>query len=164
MSARVARRFRGKMPGTVKDNDDPDGLCRLDVEVPDVLEGRTGWCLPASPFAGDQVGLAVVPPVDSQVWVEWPDGDLTRPPVWSGGAWTTGNGVPGAGPGVVVLLTSAGHRIELDDDGSSITITSAGGPVVTLDGNGVSIDNGSGATITMQGAKVSINGDALTVE
>jgi hypothetical protein len=160
----VPRLHGGKFAGIVKDNDDPDGRCRLDVEVPELIDGSTGWCLPASPFAGDGVGLAAVPPVGAMVWVEWPGGDLANPPIWSGGAWTTGNGIDGAGPGTLILLTSGGHRIELNDDETTLTITSAGGPVITLDSNGVSIDNGSGATITMQGLKVSINNDALKVQ
>jgi uncharacterized protein involved in type VI secretion and phage assembly len=164
VSRPVDRRRLGKFAGEVRDNDDPEGRCRLDVAVPEVLEGSTGWCLPASPFAGAGIGLAVVPPIGSLVWVEWPAGDVGRPPVWSGGAWTSGNGVQGAGPGMLIVATQAGHRIALDDDGTSITITSAGGPVVTLDSSGVSIDNGSGATITMQGGTVSINHDALTVQ
>jgi hypothetical protein len=154
----------GKFAGIVRDNDDPDRLCRIDVDVPELIDGTTGWCLPASPYAGDGIGLAVVPPIGSMVWVEWPGGDLTSPPVWSGGAWTSGNGVDGAGPKTLILLTPGGHRIELDDDGKTMKFTSAGGPVITLDNNGLTIDNGSGATITMQGPKVSINDDALTVQ
>jgi Na+-translocating ferredoxin:NAD+ oxidoreductase RnfG subunit len=72
--------------------------------------------------------------------------------------------VNGAGPGTLILLTPGGHKIELNDDGTAMTLTSAGGPVITLDSNGVSIDNGAGATITMQGATVSVNNDALTVQ
>lgn len=154
----------GKFAGIVRDNNDPEKRCRLDVDVPELVDGTTGWCLPSSPYAGDGIGLAVVPPVGSLVWVEWPGGDLTAPPVWSGGAWTSGNAVNGAGPGTLILLTPGGHKIELNDDGTAMTLTSAGGPVITLDSNGVSIDNGAGATITMQGATVSVNNDALTVQ
>jgi uncharacterized protein involved in type VI secretion and phage assembly len=154
----------GKFAGIVRDNDDPDRLCRIDAEVPELVDGTTGWCLPSSPYAGDGIGLAVVPPIGSLVWVEWPGGDLSAPPVWSGGAWTSGNGVDGAGPNTLILLTPGGHRIELDDDGKAMTLKSPDGPVITLDNNGLTIDNGSGATITMQGATVSINDDALTVQ
>ena len=41
-------RFHGKYVGTVVDNDDPKGLCRLKVNVPEVLgDETTGWCLPS---------------------------------------------------------------------------------------------------------------------
>ena len=87
-------RFHGKYLGTVVDNDDPKALGRVRVKVPEVFGDETsGWCLPCSPYAGSGVGLAVVPPVGSLVFVEWPAGDTSRVPIWSGGAWPDGNGV-----------------------------------------------------------------------
>ena len=162
-AAPAARRYYGRFAGIVRDNDDPEHLCRIDAEVPELLDGTTGWCLPASPYAGDGVGFAVVPPLGALVWIEWPGGDLGQPPVWAGGAWTAGNPVDGAGPGKLLVVTPGGHRIELDDDGTSMTLTSAGGPVITLDSSGVNIDSGQGSTISMQSGKVSINDGALTV-
>jgi uncharacterized protein involved in type VI secretion and phage assembly len=131
--------------------------------VPEVLSGSTGWCLPALPYAGDGVGLAIVPPVGASVWVEWPAGDLAKPPVWSGAYWTTGNGITGAGPGTILLVTPGGHRIEVSDDDSSITLGASGGAVITLDGNGITLDNGQGATITLQGSAISLNGESFKV-
>jgi Type VI secretion system/phage-baseplate injector OB domain len=155
--------YLGLFPGTVSDNDDPEHKCRIKVEVPELLDGPSGWCLPALPYAGDGCGFAVVPPVGASVLVQWPRGDLSAPPVWSGANYSAGAAVDGAGPNTIIVLTPGGHRLELSDDSAALTITCSEGPVITLDSNGVKIDNGSGATIEMQGSSVDINNGALVV-
>jgi uncharacterized protein involved in type VI secretion and phage assembly len=156
-------RYLGKFAGVVVDNNDPDGLCRIDVKVQSVLAEPTGWCLPALPYAGSGAGLAVVPPVGAAVWVEWPDGDLGKPPIWSGAAVTSGNGVPGAGPNTVLLVTPGGHKIEVSDDSNAITLTASGGASITIGPDGITLDNGQGAKVELSGATVSINDQSLQV-
>jgi uncharacterized protein involved in type VI secretion and phage assembly len=156
-------RYLGKFAGVVADNNDPAGLCRIDVNVPDLLAGRTGWCQPALPYAGNGVGLAMVPPVGASVWVEWPDGDLGKPPIWSGASYTSGNGVAGAGPNTILLLTPGGQKIEISDDANSITLTVSGGASMTLDANGITLDNGQGAKIELAGPTISLNDQSLQV-
>ncbi|MEO7071307.1 MAG: phage baseplate assembly protein V [Nostocoides sp.] len=164
-SAADPTRYHGLFAGMVTDNNDPEGKCRIRTQVPEVLaDGDTGWCVPALPYTGDGAGFAAVPPVGTQVWVQWPGGDLSAPPIWSGGSYSAGGAVAGAGPNTVILLTPGGHRIELDDDGTALTITCSQGPVITLDSSGVSIDNGQGAKIVMQGPKVDVNDGALVVQ
>lgn len=153
----------GPFPATVADNDDPEHKCRIKVNVAEVLDGPTGWCLPALPFAGNGCGFAVVPPIGASVLVEWPRGDLTAPPIWSGANFNAGPGVAGAGPDTLIIQTPGGHRVEMSDDGESLTLTSSAGPVITMNRQGVSIDNGAGATIVMNGSTVDINDGALTV-
>jgi uncharacterized protein involved in type VI secretion and phage assembly len=159
----VSDRYLGKFAGTVKDNDDPDGLCRISVSVPSVMAAPTGWCLPALPYAGSKAGLAVVPPVGASVWVEWPNGDLTKPPVWSGAYFTGQNGVPGAGPNTFLLVTPGGHKIEISDDSHAITLTASGGASITISDDGITLDNGQGAKIELSSDTVSINDDGLQV-
>lgn len=157
--------YHGLFAGTVTNNDDPEAKCRLQAAVPEVLaDGGTGWCLPALPYTGDGAGLAVVPPIGTQVWIQWPGGDLSAPPVWLGGSYSGGGPVSGAGPDTLIVHTPGGHRVELSDGQSALTITSSQGPVITLDGSGVSIDNGQGATVVMQGSKVDTNNGALVVQ
>jgi uncharacterized protein involved in type VI secretion and phage assembly len=160
----VSDRYLGKFAGIVVDNNDPDGRCRIDANVPAVLPGSTGWCLPSLPYTGNKAGLAMVPPVGAAVWVEWPDGDLGKPPVWSGGSYTQGNGIPGAGPNTILLVTPGGHKIEVSDDSSAITLTASGGASITIGPNGIKLDNGHGATVELSGSTVSLNGDSLQVD
>jgi uncharacterized protein involved in type VI secretion and phage assembly len=158
-------RLLGRYLGLVVDNQDPQSLGRLKVTVPEVLGSEsTGWCLPSSPYAGPGVGLAVVPPVDSLVFVEWPAGDVSRVPVWSGALWASGDGVPGAGPDTVVLLTPAGNRVELRDASGSeaIELTAPSGARVLLDDSGALLEFGS-QKVALTSASVSINDGALEV-
>jgi uncharacterized protein involved in type VI secretion and phage assembly len=158
-------RFHGKYLGVVVDNDDPKGLARLRVRVPEVFgDESTGWAMPCSPYAGSGIGLAAVPPVGSLVYVEWPAGDTTRVPIWSGGAWPDGDGVQDAGPDALVLTTPAGHKVVLRDESGSeaIEIEAASGAKVVLDKNGVQIEFGSQKLAMTQGS-ISLNDGALEV-
>ena len=64
----------------------------------------------------------------------------------------------------MVLLTPAGHRIELRDTSGSeaIEITSASGAKVTMDDTGLTLSFG-GQKIAMTNASVDVNDGALTV-
>lgn len=159
----MSEEYVGLFQGVVVDNDDPEGKCRIKAEVPEVLDGTTGWCLPALPYAGDGCGFAMVPPVGASVLVQWQRGDLSSPPVWSGANFSGGSAVPGAGPDTLVVLTPGGHRLELSDQQKSLVITCSQGPVITLDGNGLTVDNGHGAVVELQGSSVDVNHGALRV-
>jgi uncharacterized protein involved in type VI secretion and phage assembly len=158
-------RFPGRYAGTVVDNDDPKSLCRIKARVPEVLGAETtGWCLPALPYAGAGVGLAVVPPNGAVVFVEWPAGDPTRAPIWSGAAWTDGAGVDGAGPDKILLVTAAGNQVEVRDteNDEAIVLTAASGAQVTLDSSGVAVVFGS-QSMTITDSAISFNDGALEI-
>src|SRR5437667_1720457 len=120
--------FYGKYRGKVTDNDDPNGLGRIRVKVQDVLgDEESGRALPATPYAGDGVGLYLIPPVDAFVWVEFEHGDPDYP-IWTGCFWGTRDTVPGSGPDIKVLQTDTGTITIDDTDGdSSITIETTSG-------------------------------------
>ncbi|MFN2627078.1 MAG: phage baseplate assembly protein V [Gaiellaceae bacterium] len=161
----MTERFIGKYQAIVVDNDDPRGLARIKVRAPEVFgDETTGWALPCSPYAGPNAGLAAVPPVGSLVYVEWPAGDTSRVPIWSGGSWADGEGVPDAGPDVLVLVTPAGHKVELRDSAGSesIEVMAVSGARMLLDSNGISIEFGS-QKIALTSASVSVNDGALEV-
>lgn len=162
----MIERFTGKYLGLVVDNDDPKGLSRIRVRVPEVLgDQTTGWCLPCSPYAGSGVGLAAVPPVDSLVFVEWPAGDTSRVPIWSGGVWADGDGPEDAGPDTFVLITPGGHAIRLRDSSGSeaIEIDAASGAKLHLDKDGVTIEFG-GQKLEMTSSSIALNDGALQVK
>lgn len=158
-------RFHGKYLGIVVDNDDPKGLMRLRVKVGEVFgEETTGWALPCSPYAGTGVGFAAVPPVGSLVFVEWPAGDTSRVPIWTGGAWPDGDGVTDAGPDAIVLTTPAGHKIVIRDESGNeaIEIETPSGAKLALDVSGIAIEFGS-QSVKLTSSSVSINDGALEV-
>lgn len=85
---RLDQRYVGKYRGVVHDNADPDHRGRVQAIVPRLLGPTTptGWALPSAPYAGPDQGLFTVPDKGAAVWVEFEEGDLSRP-IWSGGFW-----------------------------------------------------------------------------
>ena len=161
----MTERFPGKHVAIVTDNKDPKNLSRVRVKVPEIFgDEETGWCLPCTPYAGDKVGLAAVPPEGSLVYVEWPAGDTARTPIWSGGLWADGAGVAGAGPDALVLVTPAGHKILLSDEKGKekVEVIAKSKARITLDKNGATIAFGK-AKIELTNQGVSVNGGALKV-
>ena len=85
---RMDQRFYGKYRGYVHRVDDPDNLGRIQAFVPRLLgpDAPTGWAMPSAPYAGPDQGLFTVPDIGAGVWVEFEEGDLSRP-IWSGMWW-----------------------------------------------------------------------------
>lgn len=83
-------KFYGKYRGKVAYTKDPLNLGRIQVEVPRPFdENRLMWAMPCVPYAGKDVGWFTVPPVGSNVWVEFEAGNPDYP-IWSGCFWGVG--------------------------------------------------------------------------
>ncbi|AFY57588.1 hypothetical protein Riv7116_5192 [Rivularia sp. PCC 7116] len=81
------KEFWGKYRGKVTGSKDPLHLGRVQIEVPAVLgEGRKSWAMPCTPYAGKDIGWFTVPPVGTNIWVEFEGGDPDYP-IWSGCFW-----------------------------------------------------------------------------
>jgi len=65
--------------GTVVDRDDPQGICRVRVNIPGIME-RTPWARPKHGGSKNE-GAASVPPLEADVYVQFINGDR-RMPVW----------------------------------------------------------------------------------
>ncbi len=79
--------FLSKYRGKVTSTQDPLHLGRVQVQVAAVLgEGRSSWAMPCTPYAGNDIGLFMVPPVGTNIWVEFEGGDPDYP-IWSGCFW-----------------------------------------------------------------------------
>ena len=157
--------FYGKFRGVVSDNRDPLMLGRIRATVQDVLgDDESSWALPAAPYAGDGVGLFLIPPTNTSVWIEFEHGDSDYP-IWSGCFWVEGE-VP-ASPAIAdqkVLKTDTA-TITVDDTpgAGGITLEVNNGPKIKLSATGIEIDDGQGGTIKLTGPKVSINDSALEI-
>jgi hypothetical protein len=169
-------RYYGKYRGTVIENIDPEQIGRVLVQVPDVLgETPSSWALPCVPSAGIQSGVFVVPPIGSQVWVEFEQGDPDYP-IWTGGFWglvadvpVFATAPPAIPPGQNIVMQTTGQNMVMVSDApptpvsGGIVLKSMSGAMIVVNATGIYISNGQGATITLIGPAVDINLGALTV-
>ncbi|HWX83879.1 MAG TPA: phage baseplate assembly protein V [Xanthobacteraceae bacterium] len=169
-------RHYGKYRGTVIENTDPQRIGRVLLQVPDALGTKpSNWAMPCVPAAGIQAGVFVVPPIGSQVWVEFEQGNLDDP-IWTGGFWGSAADVPVAAaappavpPGQNILLQTTGRNMVMVSDAPAsaesggIVLKSAGGAMIVVNDSGIYISNGRGAAITLVGPVVDINNGGLTV-
>lgn len=168
---KVGNRYFGKYRGFVVDNQDPEKLGRLRIQVPSVLgdEVVTGWALPCVPFGGaaDQ-GCLFIPDPDAGVWVEFEEGDLSFP-IWVGTFWSKPDGeselplpdIPASGeeaggiqdpPTCKIIKTKAGHTIQFEDkDGSESVLIKDGahGHWIALTKSGILFKDAKGNGIAM---------------
>ena len=170
------RRFYGKYRGLVIENIDPEQIGRVLVQVPDVLGViPSSWAMPCVPAAGIQAGCFIVPPIGSQVWIEFEQGDPDYP-IWTGGFWGLVAEVPifaTAPPAIppgqnIVLQTTLQNMIMVSDApptpiSGGIVLKSTTGAMIVVNDSGIYISNGKGATITMVGPAVDVNVGGLTV-
>jgi uncharacterized protein involved in type VI secretion and phage assembly len=171
MSEESGGRFYGKYRATVTNNVDPMLLGRIQVMAPDVASlVPSSWAMPCVPIGGTQMGVFVVPPLGSSVWVEFEQGDPDYP-IWVGGFWGTGDvpalalaGVPG-NPNIVLQsrLQNAIIISDLPGPTGGIMLKSTTGASIIVNDTGIYIQNGKGASIVMVGPSVNINTGALTV-
>jgi hypothetical protein len=156
--------FYGKFRGVVSDNRDPLMLGRIRAKVQDVLgDQESGWALPAAPYAGNGVGLFLIPPANASVWIEFEHGDPDYP-IWSGCFWAQGElPVTPAMPEKKVLKTDTA-TITLDDTPGlgGITIETCDGKKITMDALQIQITNGTWS-IKLTTTSVSVNDGALEV-
>lgn len=158
--------YFGKYRGVVVDNGDPQKRGRILAKVPDAFgdEINPSWALPALPYAGKDVGLFLIPPVDANIWIEFEQGDLENP-IWTGCFWPEGEVPANNGSADIKILKTESCTIKLDNSVGSagITIELNGGMKITLDSGGIEINDGQGGKIKLSGPQVSVNDGALEV-
>jgi hypothetical protein len=166
----------GKYRGLVIENIDPQQIGRVLVQVPDVLgETPSSWAMPCVPAAGIQAGCFMVPPIGSQVWVEFEQGDPDYP-IWTGGFWglvadvpVFATAPPAIPPGQNIVLQTTGQNMIMVSDApptpatGGIVLKSTTGAMIVVNDTGIYISNGKGAMITLIGPTVDVNIGALTV-
>lgn len=70
--------------GYVVDNEDPDGVGKLQVKIPSITNNRIhpSWAYPKTQWGGNDYGMQLLPAKGELVWVEFEHGD-TRFPIWN---------------------------------------------------------------------------------
>ena len=159
------KKFYGKYRGLVVNNIDPMQTGRIVAQVPDVLGlNPSSWALPCVPCAGIQAGAFMVPPIGSQVWMEFEQGDPNYP-IWTGGFWGTAADVPALAlippaipPGQnIVLQTTLETTLALSDAAP----TPLTGGIVLKSGASTIVINATGIYITAP--IIALNETALVV-
>lgn len=156
---RVKHRFYGKYRGTVVDVD--ASTMRIKAQVPSVLgDIPSGWCMACVPYAGPNVGFAMLPELNSGVWIEFEGGD-TSYPIWVGGYWRSGEFPSQASATTKVIVTKSGS-LAFDDDASSVTLADTSSDSLTLTGGSSTIASQMGK-IVADASGVTVNDSSLVV-
>jgi uncharacterized protein involved in type VI secretion and phage assembly len=175
MSTSNSEKYYGKYRGVVINNIDPMQLGRLLIEVPGVLGlFPSTWAEPCVPLAGPTgppMGVYLVPPIGTGVWVEFEQGDPNRP-IWVGCRWGSAADIPTlarAGLPIspnIVLQTAGQNTLVISDlpgPTGGIMLKSTTGATLIVNDTGIYIQNGKGASLIMTGPTVTINNGALVI-
>lgn len=110
--------------GFVADVNDPKGLGRIKVNVPEIYGDGIPeyWAWPKSQFAGPGYGSQILPQKNDLIWVSFERGN-PRKPLWSFGHFTKDQ-VPEElkGPNKFWFRTPKGLTILIDDNDKTISI------------------------------------------
>lgn len=179
-------KYYGKYRGVVLDNNDPEGLGRLKIEVENIdIAELPNWAMPCTPYAGPKEGFYFMPPIEANVWVEFVMGDVNYP-IWSGCYWNAKEDVPilesasEPKPEIKVLQTKY-HTLTIDDTAEnkgSLILTCKADAVktemkLTVDQNGVKLENSpavitikpaEGITIEFPNGKITMQKEELKIE
>ena len=164
-------KYYGKYRGVVVNYLDPMLEGRIQVTVPDVNIPPSTWASPCFPVGGMQAGAYMVPITGTGVWVEFEQGDATRP-IWTGCWYGHAGEVPAlvrTAPPVtppIVFQTQGQMCLMLSDTPGptgGILLKSLTGAFISITDVGITISNSKGAIITMIGPVIDMNATALTV-
>jgi uncharacterized protein involved in type VI secretion and phage assembly len=117
--------------------------------------------MPCVPYAGQDVGIAFLPENGAGVWIEFEGGDVSYP-IWVGCYWRSGEPPSDAAPKVKTIVTASGHKIILDDDAETITISDPNQNKITLDSSEIKLERG-GQSLAISDSEVNVNDGALEV-
>jgi len=178
-SVRDTRIF-GVVVGLVTNNKDPDQLGRVKVKFPWLSEtDESYWARIATPMAGNNRGLFLLPEVDDEVLVAFEHGLMEHPYI-VGALWNGKDKPPEKNEdgknNLRFLKSRSGHIIRLDDtEGSEkveiidksaknkITIDVASNTITITSEAKIELKAKSDITITSESGKVAISGNTVEV-
>jgi uncharacterized protein involved in type VI secretion and phage assembly len=143
LNEHMRSRYFGKYRGQVVDVDDPDKLARIRAKVPEVYGDteNSPWAMPASPFAGSKHGFVFIPELEDGVWIEFEAGDISRP-IWTGGWWANDELPEPGATKTRAIVTTAGHKLVLDDEGKEIHLLHSGGAELKMSDSEINLTIG----------------------
>lgn len=129
----------GKYRALVVNNKDPENMARVKVMCPSVLgDYESAWCLPCVPIAYDDGGMYYVPSVGEVVWVEFEEGNPSKP-IYTGSWW-----IPNRSPQQknnskkpeekIVFISRCGNILEFNDVAKTVIIKTEDGSRIKIGG------------------------------
>jgi phage baseplate assembly protein gpV len=163
------RRVAGPCPaftfGTVTDVNDPERLSRVRVKLLLLGDLDSAWMPVVIPGAGVEKGLAILPEVDDEVLIVFPQGDPAYGIVL-GGLYgkRKAPGLVDSGTRPFAFRTGNGQAITLDAEKGLARIETSGGDVVELGPDGSKIHAKRDLVIEAPGRKLTIRANAIEFE
>ena len=166
-------RIYGVVPAIVTDNKDPEGLARVKLRFPWLVEDdESDWAPVAVLMAGAERGTFFLPEVDDEVLVAFGHGDPRHPFVigalWNGTDKPPEDNADGKND-KRFIKTRSGHMLRFDDkDGSEkIEIVDKGGKnsiVIDTAGDKVTITSGKDVVIDAPSGKITLNAQDVEIK
>ncbi|HYT56330.1 MAG TPA: phage baseplate assembly protein V [Verrucomicrobiae bacterium] len=131
----------GVVTAIVKNLADPEGQGRIELQFPWLSDSlRSSWAPVAAPLAGRQRGMFFMPELDDEVLVAFDHGDFDHPYI-VGYLWNGVDTPPESDLKNRVLVTPGGHTLRFEDrDGAKkVILKSSSGQTITLDDSDGSI-------------------------
>lgn len=128
------KQYPGVVIAIVKDLNDPAGLGRIELQMPWLSDSlRSFWAPVAAPLAGKQRGFFFMPEIDDEVLVAFEHGNFDHPYI-VGYLWNGKDTPPESDPQNRVIVTPGGHTLRFEDgDGKKVILKSSSGQTITLD-------------------------------
>lgn len=151
--------IHGVVTGIVANRDDPDGQGRVQVSFP-FLGGQNDsyWAPVATMLAGSGTGAWFMPEVGDEVLVAFNQGDVGHPYI-VGFLWNGKDSPPDSSAKNRVIKTPGGHTLRFEDgDSKKVILKSSSGQTITLDDSEQSITlEGGGRVLKMSSGLVQIS-------
>lgn len=103
----------GLYTGTVVDREDPELLGRITVEIPGLIDTESNWAFPRT-GGSKNWGSVNIPPVGSDVYVQFIMGDIDQP-VWEPGPFGLEENFPEHEGADVSVFGSGPFRLVIDN-------------------------------------------------
>jgi len=154
------KKMNGVVTGIVKDLNDPENQGRILLQFPWLSDTQpSAWAPVAAAHAGKNRGAFLMPEVGDEVLVAFEHGDFDHPFI-VGFLWNGADPPPETTNQNRVILTPGGHTLRFEDAPGArrVIVRSSGGLTITLDDTQQSITiQGGGRMITMAGNMVTIS-------
>jgi hypothetical protein len=135
-------RYYSEYNGFCVDNEDPEGMARIRIVVPGIIDNPSDeWVYGSNIFSGIDYGCHILPQKGEVITVIFEMGDPSKPR-WKHGYFGKGD-IPKElrSPNLYWFKTPNGLLVEMDDDKEEVRVTDTHKNTIHLSAKGISIDS-----------------------